>query len=74
MQHRNSHRGGRSWAALLPRLILAAALTGGWAMLAVGLPAHATNISAEDPAPDAPADEPVDDTADEPVDDTADEP
>ena len=61
--HRNSHRGGRRWAALIPRIFLAAALTGGWAMLAVGLPAQAISISAEDPAPDAPADAP----ADEPI-------
>ena len=77
MQHRNSHRGGRSWAALLPRLFLAAVLTGGWAMLAVGLPAQAISISAEDPAPDEPAvDAPADAPADEPAADepAADEP
>ena len=74
MQHRNSHRGGRSWAALIPRLFLAAVLTGGWAMLAIGLPAQAISISTEDPAPDEPAaDEPAADepAADEPA---ADEP
>jgi len=74
LQHRNSHRGGRSWAAVIPRLFLAAALTGGWAMFAVGLPAQATSISAEDPAPDEPAaDEPAADepAADEPSDEPA---
>ena len=79
MQHPNSHRGGRSWAALIPRLFLAAVLTGGWAMLAIGLPAQAISISTEDPAPDEPAaDEPAADepAADEPAADepAADEP
>jgi hypothetical protein len=58
---------------------LAAALTGGWAMFAIGLPAQAISISAEDPAPDEPAaDEPAADepAADEPAADepAADEP
>ena len=71
MQHRNSHRGGRSWAALIPRLFLAVVLTGGWAMLAIGLPAQAISISTEDPAPDEPA---ADEPADEPSSAAVDEP